>query len=423
MAAVYYAQQMSETATFTLFARDLPRRNFYVAAGLEDALDALENYRFTPSDIDYLKQTGLFDRDFLSSLKDFHFTGTIHALPEGTIFFPNEPIMEVSAPIIEAQLVETFLLNTIGFQTMIATKAARCVYVAKGKEVVDFSSRRTQGLDAIVKVPRNTYIAGFSGTSSVLAGKRLGIPISGTMAHSFVSAFDNEISAFEAFATVFPGNSIFLIDTYNTMEGAKKVVSVARKMKEKGQLPIGIRLDSGDIVDLRKKVRRLFDEAGLYEVKIFASGGLDEYRIAKIIKEGAPIDAFGVGTKIGVSSDAPYMDIVYKMVRYGKKNVRKISPNKITLAGEKQVFRFFDDNGLYAEDIIGMRDENYLNAKPLLELSMVDGTRLNSHPNLTDIRKRFEINFSRLEEKYKSITKKISYPVRISQMLAALQNS
>lgn len=422
MAAVYYTRKMTETATFSLFARDLPQRNFYVAAGLEDILDALQNYRFSSSDIDYLKQTGLFAQDFLSSLENFHFTGTIHALPEGTIFFPDEPVIEVSAPIIEAQLVETFLLNTIGFQTMIATKAARCAYAAKGKNVVDFSLRRTQGRDAVMKVPRSTYIVGFSATSSVLAGKRWGIPISGTMAHSFINAFDNEILAFEAFAKLFPDNSVFLIDTYNTIEGAKNAVSVARKMKKKGHLPVGVRLDSGDMADLSKKVRRIFDKAGLSEIKIFASGGLDEFRIAKIIEEGAPIDAFGVGTKIGVSADAPYMDVAYKMVRYGKKNVRKISPGKITLAGKKQVFRFSGDNGEYTKDIIGMRDEIYDNAEPLLEVVMVDGRQLKPHLELADIRKRFKLNFSRLDEKYKSLTEKIVYPVTVSRKLAALQN-
>jgi len=423
MAAVYYARQMSETATFSLFARDLPQRNFYVAAGLEDALDALSNYRFSAGDIDYLKQTGLFAPDFLASLVDFHFTGTIQALPEGAIFFPNEPIIEVSAPIIEAQIVETFLLNTIGFQTMIATKAARCVYAAKGHGLIDFSLRRTQGRDAVMKVPRSTYLAGFSSTSSVQAGKHWGIPVSGTMAHSFVGAFDDETMAFEAFANVFPDNSVFLIDTYDTIAGAQKAVSVAQRMKKKGRPLVGVRLDSGDIIDLSGKVRRIFDDAGLFEVKIFASGGFDEFKIAKTVEAGAPIDAFGVGTKIGVSADAPYMDVAYKMVRYGKKNVRKNSPGKATLAGEKQVFRLSDDSGTYKEDIIGIRNEHQDGAESLLETVMVDGKRVDSQPSLEDIRTRFERIFSRLDEKYKSLSEKIVYPVRVSRKLDALQHS
>ena len=423
MAAVYYARKMSETATFSMFARDLPQRNFYVAAGLEDALDALSNYRFSARDIDYLQQTGLFAADFLSSLKDFHFTGDIQALPEGAIFFPNEPILEVSAPIIEAQIVETFLLNTMGFQTMIATKAARCVYAAKGRGLNDFSLRRTQGRDAVMKVPRSTYIVGFSSTSSVQAGQHRGIPISGTMAHSFVGAFDDETMAFEAFAKVFPNNSVFLIDTYDTIEGAKKAVSVAQRMKKKGPPLVGVRLDSGDIIDLSGKVRRIFDDAGLFEVKIFASGGFDEFKIAKTVEAGAPVDAFGVGTKIGVSADAPYMDVAYKMVRYGKKNVRKISPGKTTLAGEKQVFRLSDDYGKYKEDIIGIRNERKDDAESLLETVMVDGKRVDLQPTLEDIRNRFESNFSRLDEKYKSLSEKIVYPVRISRKLGELQNS
>lgn len=423
MSAVYHARQLSETATFSLFARDLPQRNFYVAAGLEDALDALENSRFSPSDIDYLKQTGLFDPGFLSSLEDFRFSGSVFALPEGTIFFPNEPILEVTAPIIEAQLVETFLLNAIGFQSMVATKASRCVYASKGHGVVDFSLRRTPGRDAVMKVPRSTYIAGFDGTSSVLAGKKWRVPLFGTMAHSFVGAFDNEISAFEAFAEVFPDKSVFLIDTYDTIEGAKNAVSVAHRMKANGHMPIGVRLDSGDMATLSKQVRRIFDAAGLFEVKIFASGGFDEFKITKIIDAGAPIDAFCVGTKIGVSADAPFMDVAYKMVRFGNKNIRKISTGKVSLAGEKQVFRFSDDLGRYKEDFIGMRSEKFETAQPLLYLVMKDGKRLNPHPSLSEIRKRFKRNFSQLEETYKHLTKKVVFPVKVSRQLKALQKT
>jgi len=243
------------------------------------------------------------------------------------------------------------------------------------------------------------------------------------MAHSFVGAFDDETMAFEAFANVFPDNSVFLIDTYDTIAGAQKAVSVAQRMKKKGRPLVGVRLDSGDIIDLSGKVRRIFDDAGLFEVKIFASGGFDEFKIAKTVEAGAPIDAFGVGTKIGVSADAPYMDVAYKMVRYGKKNVRKNSPGKATLAGEKQVFRLSDDSGTYKEDIIGIRNEHQDGAESLLETVMVDGKRVDSQPSLEDIRTRFERIFSRLDEKYKSLSEKIVYPVRVSRKLDALQHS
>lgn len=423
MSAVYHARQMTETATFSLFARDLPQRNFYVAAGLEDALDVLENSRFSTSDIDYLKQTGLFNSGFLSSLEDFQFTGSVFALPEGTLFFPNEPILEVTAPIMEAQIVETFLLNTIGFQSMVATKASRCVYASKGHSVVDFSLRRAPGRDAVMTVPRCVYIAGFDGTSSVLAGKKWGVPLVGTMAHSFVGAFDDEISAFEAFAEVFPDKSVFLIDTYDTLEGAKNAVSVAIRMRAKGHPPIGVRLDSGDMVTLSRQVRRVFDEAGLFDVKIFASGGFDEFKITDSIKAGASIDGFCVGTKMGVSADAPFMDVAYKMVRFGNKNIRKISTGKVSLAGEKQVFRFSYDSGRYKEDIIGMRSEKFKTAQPLLEPVMKNGKRLNSPPSLLDIRERFKRKFSQLDETYKHLTKKVVYPVEVSRQLKELQKT
>ena len=342
-------------------------------------------------------------------------------MPEGTIFFADEPILEVTAPIIEAQLIETFVLNTIGFQTMIASKAARCVHVAGGRPLVDFSLRRTQGQDAGIKVARSTYLAGFAATSNVLAGQVYGIPVSGTMAHSYVEAFDSELDAFSAFSETFPENSILLIDTYDNIEGAKNAVKVAKEMKKRGHTLIGVRLDSGDMADLSQKVRKIFDGAGLFDVKIFASSGFDEFKIAKVIGEGAKIDAFGVGTKVGVSADAPYLDIVYKMTRFKDHDVRKLSPGKITLAGEKQVFRKSDQNGRYIEDIIGSRDEIIEQRKPLLEKVMENGKLLRPSPSIQDIRDRFKTKFSMLDEKYKSIHDTVIYPVRLSRRLKHLQ--
>lgn len=421
MAAGYFAHKIDSTATFSLYIRKSAHRNFFVAAGLEDVLSELEAFHFTKEDIQYLKETGLFSDDFISYLTNFRFSGTIHAMPEGTIFFPDEPLMEVTAPVIESQILETFLLNTIGFQTLIASKAARCIHVAGSRPLIDFSLRRTQGWDAGMKVARSTYIVGFGATSNVLAGKIYDIPISGTMAHSFISAFDSEVDAFTAFSDTFPENSVFLIDTYDTLEGARNAVKVAEKIKKRGVSLKGVRLDSGDMVELSQKVRNILNDAGLSGVKIFASSGFDEFKIFDVIEKGCEIDAFGVGTNVGVSADMPSLDIVYKMVRFGNRDVRKLSPGKITLAGEKQVFRKTDKEGRFIEDIIGLRDDAVQDGYPLLEKVMENGKPNKSHPSLREIRERFQKNFARLDEKYKSIHEPVSYPVKLSRRLSELQ--
>jgi nicotinate phosphoribosyltransferase len=424
MAAGYYEHRVTSNATFSLFIRDYPaNRNFFVAAGLEDVLHELESFHFSKSDIDYLKTTKLFSKDFISYLKTLRFSGNIHALPEGTIFFANEPILEVTAPVIEAQILETFILNTIGFSTMIASKAARCVHAAKGRPLIDFSLRRTHEKDAGMKVARSTYIAGFNATSNVLAGKTYGIPISGTMAHSYISAFDSEVDAFSAYSDTFPENSIFLIDTYDTVEGAHNAVKVAKKMEEKGHFLTGVRLDSGDMVMLSKKVRKILDDSGFFNVKIFASSGFDEFKIADFISKGAKIDAFGVGTKVGVSADAPYLDIVYKVVRFKDRDTRKLSPGKISLAGKKQVFRKTGKQGMYLQDVLGIRDEKIGAEQPLLEKVMEDGKCMGTHPSLQEIRDEFKNNFSFLDEKYKSLGDTKTYPVKLSRQLLDLQKN
>jgi len=422
MGACYYAHRVFDTATFSLYLRDIrATRNFFVAAGLEDTLNELADFHFSKEEIQYLNSTGFFQDDFLSYLSELRFTGNIHALPEGTIFFANEPIIEVTAPIIEAQLLETFLLNTIGFQTMIASKSARCIHAAAGRALIDFSLRRTQGRDAGLKVARSTFISGFAATSNVLAGKTYGIPVSGTMAHSYVSAFENERDAFFAYSDTFPDNSIFLIDTYDTLEGAKNAAVVAKEMKRRGHALVGVRLDSGDMAALSRGVRKILDDAGLSDVRIFASSGFDEFKIEKVLSQGAKIDAFGVGTKVGVSADAPFVDVVYKMVRFKGHDKRKLSPGKITLAGAKQIFRKTDVGGRYLEDVIGLREEKMDEGEPLLEMVMENGKPLRSHPTLETIRKRFEMNFSRLDKKYKSIGTRTTYPVKLSRRLKDLQ--
>ena len=345
-------------------------------------------------------------------------------MPEGTIFFANEPILEITAPLIEAQIIETFLLNTIGFQTLIASKAARCVHSAEGRQLIDFSLRRTQGHDAGLKVARSTFIAGFHGTSNVLAGKEYGLPISGTMAHSYIQAFGGDFEAFSSFADIFPNKSVFLIDTFDTLNGASEAVKVALKMKQSGHSLLGVRLDSGDMIQLSKQVRNLLDEAGLEQVKIFASGGFDEFKIKEVLAAGADIDAFGVGTSLGVSSDAPYLDIVYKLVRYGQRHVCKFSPGKETLGGDKQVFRFYNEKGRFHKDVIGLRNERFADGSALLNPVMLSGRMIQPYPSLDDIRQVFRSNFTFLPNPYKDITTTSNnFPVEISSRLRELQST
>lgn len=422
MAASYFERRLMAPATFTLFVRASTRRNYFVAAGLTEVLDLLTAFSFTDSDIAFLQDTGLFKQSFLDYLRHLRFSGDLVAMPEGTVFFANEPLIEVTAPLIEAQLIETFLLNTIGLQSLITTKAARCVSAARGRPLMDFALRRTHGMDAGMKVARSTYIAGFDSTSNVLAGKHYGIPIAGTMAHSYVMAFASEKEAFEAYADTFPEQSVFLIDTYDTLEGARQAAAVAQRMKAQGHGLIGVRLDSGDMATLSRAVRQLLDEAGLPEVKIFASSGFDEYKIADVIADGAAIDAFGVGTKVGVAADAPFLDVVYKLAQHKDRNVRKLSTHKVTLAGTKQVFRHVDGDGF--RDVIGLREEvPNEGAVALLEKVMTDGRCAQPHPSLDQIRKHCRQNLSALPDKYKVNANYEPAPVSLSPRLARLQKT
>lgn len=422
MAASYFAEGMAEEATFSLFIRKYPaERAYFVAAGLEEALNFLATFHFGADDLAYLESTRLFAPEFLDYLSRLRFTGEVWALPEGSIFFKDEPILEVTAPIIEAQLVETFLVNAISFQTLIASKAARATAVAGPRRLVDFSLRRTHGTDAGLKVARATYLAGFIGTSNVLAGKLYGLPIFGTMAHSYITSFPSEIEAFRAFARTFPEKTVLLIDTYDTVMGAKKAITVAREMAARGQQLQGVRLDSGDMAALSQEVRQLLREAGLEQVTIFASGGFDEYKIAKTLAAGGDIDAFGVGTKVGVSADAPYFDIAYKLVRYGQRPVMKLSTGKVTLVDKKQIFRFYDAAGLMQEDVIGLRQEAVAGGQPLLRPVMRDGRLVAPLPGLKESREFFLQEFARLPIRYKELTQPPQYPVRLSPGLAKVQ--
>lgn len=422
MAQSYLQSKKSEAATFSLFVRSYPpNRGYFVSAGLQDVLEFLRDFAFDQEAIDYLHSTRMFAAEFLDFLKGLRFTGEVWAIPEGRLFFKDEPILEITAPIIEAQMVETFVINQINLQAIIATKAARCVHAAQGKSVVDFSLRRTHGIDAGMKVARSSYLAGFSGTSNVSAGKRYGIPIVGTMAHSFVTSFEREIDAFRSFVASFPDNSILLIDTYDTPAGARKAVEVAREMARKGQRLRGVRIDSGELAPLAEEVRHIFDEAGLGDVKIIGSGGLDEYDLAALAEIKAPYDSYGVGTRMGVSADAPWFDMAYKLVEYNGRPVLKLSTGKASSPGKKQIFRFADGRGRLERDVIALRSEEIPGAEPLLKKVMERGEIKEPYPKLGEIRQRFLDEFARLDERIKAIQDPAVYPVELSPRLQQLK--
>lgn len=422
MAQSYFQSRKLEPATFSLFIRAYPRnRGYFVSAGLQDVLEFLEEFAFNSQAIDYLHSTRMFKDDFLDFLKGVRFTGEVWAIPEGHLFFRDEPVLEVTAPIMEAQIVETFIINQINLQSLIATKASRCVYAAGGRLVVDFSLRRTHGIDAGMKVARASYLAGFAGTSNVRAGQHYGLPIVGTMAHSFVSSFEKEIDAFRAFVASFPNNSVLLIDTYDTAAGARKAVRVAREMAARGQRLQGVRIDSGDLGQLAREVRKIFDDAGLTSVKIIGSGGLDEYDLAELAEMNAPYDSYGVGTKMGVSSDAPWFDIAYKLVEYDGRPVLKLSTGKVSWPGKKQVFRLRDNKGQLQKDIVALRDENVAEAEPLLKKVMAKGQSLKPCPSLDQSRAIFSDEFKRLPDSIKVIRDPANYPVDFTPRLRALR--
>ena len=423
MAASYFENRMFEPATFSLFIRDYPPfRRYFISAGLADILEYLENLRFTPQELEYLEHTGLFKPEFLSYLEGFRFKGDVYAIPEGRLFFVNEPLLEVTASMIEAQLIETFVINAAHLQVMIATKASRWVQAAWPRKLVDFSLRRTHGTDAGMKVARASFIGGFTGTSNVLAGKVYGLPMFGTMAHSFVSSFENEEEAFRAFARTFPEDTVLLVDTYDTLAGARIAIDLGKEMALAGKMLKGVRLDSGDIAALSRDMRKLLRDAGLDKVNILASGGFDEFKIRKVLGEGGDIDSFGVGTKMGVSADAPYLDMAYKLVQYGGRPVLKLSPGKETLASEKQVFRFNTSGGKLRRDVIGLRDDEFEGGEALLEKVMSRGRENAKQPLLPQIQERFLEEFFRLDEKYRTLDKtEEEYPVELSPRLEDLQ--
>ena len=371
MVASYLRRNMNGTATFSLFVRRLPpTRGFIVAAGVESCLDFLEQLRFEEEDLRFLHERLGFTAEDLDAFRRFRFTGDVWAIPEGRIALAGEPLLEVTAPLPEAQLIETFLLNRVTYESTIASKAARCVIAAAGRDTVDFSFRRTHGIEAGIDVARLSAMVGFAATSNVEAARRFGLVAAGTMAHSYVEAFRIEADAFRAFAEDFPGRVTFLVDTYDTISGVKTAIAVIRELELGGRL--GIRLDSGDLAVLSRKARRLLDRAGLGHVRIFVSGSLDELAIDDLVRGGAPIDAFGVGTKMGVSADYPYLDTAYKLVWYQDRPVMKLSRDKVTAPGRKQVFR----SSKPFSDLVGLHDEPVpAGRRRLLEPLMTKGKR------------------------------------------------
>ena len=416
----YLADGETGTAVFDFFIRRLPeRRGFLIAAGLEQALDFLETVHFSKDELDWLASTGRFTDRLLDCLATFRFTGDVHAVAEGTAVFANEPLLRVTAPLPQAQLLESRLINLLHFQTLIASKAARCVLAAPDKMLIDFGFRRAHGAEAGYLAARASYIAGFAGTATVLAEKDFGIPCYGTMAHSFIEAHDDETEAFEHFARARPQGLTLLIDTYDTEQGARKVVALAPRLKADGIEIRAVRLDSGNLGTLARSVRAILDTGGLTDVSIFASGGLDEDEIANLLADDAPIDGFGVGTGMTTSSDAPYLDCAYKLQEYAGVARRKQSPGKATWPGRKQVWRRYAADGTMVGDVLSVEDDPQ-SGEALLVPVMTAGRRLSAKPSLEGIRDHVRHELARLPEPLRRLRTSPAYLVEVADALRKL---
>jgi len=419
MAAGYFDQHKQDIATFELSVRHLPKnRSYLIASGLEQALHYLTHIKFSAESIQYLRQSPIFNHvshKFFEYLKNFRFSGTVHAVPEGTIIFAEEPILRVTAPIIESQIVETYLLSAINFQTLIATKASRVVYAAKKREVIDFGTRRAHGPQAGVLAARASFIGGCNGTSNVFAAYKLGIPAVGTIAHSWVMAFEDEQDSFRKFHEIFPDNTILLIDTYDTLAGVRHAALIGKKLKS-------VRIDSGDLLKLSREVRKILDAEGLPHVKIVASGDLNEERIDDLLRNGAPIDSFGVGTEMVTSKDAPALGGIYKLVEREHNGetipMMKFSEDKLTYPCRKQVYRAADKNGNFMGDVIGLESET-IHGIPLLIPVMKEGKICYDLPTIHEIQGAATDNLARLTEPFKRLKDAKTYPVVKSKGLEA----
>jgi len=423
MMQAYRERGMDAVAVFEFFVRKLPgERNFLMAAGLEQVLDYLEELRFTPAGLDWLARCGHLSREFVDSLEGFRFTGDVDAMPEGSVFFPDEPILRVVAPLPQAQFVETRVINLLQFQVLVASKAARCVLAAPGKRLVDFGLRRSHGAEAGLLSARAAYIAGFDATATVAAGMRFGLPLSGTMAHSFVQAHDSELDAFEHFARAFPAGATLLIDTYDTERAARALVPLVHRLAAEGVQVRAVRLDSGDLAAHAFRVRAILDAGGLHQVSIFASGNLDEWKLRDILAGGAPIDGFGVGTRVNTAADAPYFDCAYKLQEYDGLARRKRSEGKATWPGRKQVYRSVDRAGRITGDALTLVDDPAA-GEPLLEQVMRDGRRLRASPAIDAVRAHARAQLERLPEALRALEPADRYPVTVSPALWALADA
>jgi nicotinate phosphoribosyltransferase len=420
MLQAYYDRGMNETAVFEFFARKLPAgRNFLVAAGLEQCLDFLADLRFEADELAWLAGCGRFGRAFVDSLADLRFTGAVEAMAEGTPVFADEPLLRVVAPLREAQLVETRLINLLQFQTLIASKAARVRLAAGDKLLVDFGLRRAHGAEAGLLSARASYLAGFDGSSNMLAGMRWGIPLYGTMAHSYIQAHDSELAAFEHFARSHPKATTLLIDTWDTEAAAEALLPLARKLAADGIAIQAVRLDSGDLGEHARKVRAILDAGGMPDIRIFASGNLDEYAVKALMDAGAPIDGFGVGTRMNTSADAPYLDCAYKLQEYAGGARRKRSEGKATWPGRKQVFRQYDAAGRLAGDTLTLAGET-APGEPLLATVMRDGRRVAPAPALAALRQHAWRQLAALPEALRRIDVAVPYEVAVAEPLREL---
>lgn len=420
MIQAYLDRGEDKEAVFEFFVRRLPaRRGFLLAAGLEDALDYLETLRFSAAEIGWLKITGRFRDNLLDYLSTFRFTGDVHAIPEGSVCFPNEPLIRITAPLPQAQLVESRLINILHFQTLIASKAARMVLAAPGKILSDFGLRTAHGAEAGLYSARASYLAGFAGAANVLAGERYGVPIVGTMAHSFVQVHDDEMTAFENFARARPQGVILLIDTYNTEQGARKVVELAPRLQADGIAIRGVRIDSGDLTEMSKKVRRILDDGGLRDVIILVSGGINEDVLQGMMKEKAPIDGFGIGVNLAASVDVPALDCAYKLQEYAGKPKRKLSEGKVTWPGRKQVWRAYDADGRMRGDILSLESDKQP-GEALVVPVMRAGKRIAPAPTLMQIREHAARDLKRLAGPLARLESGFEYPVNVAEALSAL---
>jgi nicotinate phosphoribosyltransferase len=420
MVQAYLDRGENHEAVFEFFVRKLPtRRGFLLAAGLEDALDYLETLRYSKDEIDWLKRSGRFRNNLLDYLSAFHFTGDVHAIPEGSVCFPPAPLLRVTAPLPMAQLVESRLINILHYQTLVASKAARMVLAAPGKGLSDFGLRTAHGAEAGLYSARASYIAGFAGAANVLAGVNYGIPVVGTMAHSYVQTHDNEMQAFEDFARARPDGVILLIDTYDTEAAAHKVVALAPKLKADGIAIRGVRIDSGDLIAMSKTVRAILDAGGCKDVIILVSGGVNEDVLQTMMTQEAPIDGFGIGVSLDVSTDAPALDCAYKLQEYAGKPRRKRSEGKATWPGRKQVWRAYDTDGRMRGDMLALESDKQ-SGDPLIQHVMRAGKRVAPAPTLAQIRERAAAELAGLPEPLKRLEAGFDYPVTISDALKAL---